>query len=397
LVPVAAFTGRRSTVLLADPAGPLRAELRLGRLRAVAAEREVARLLLAGPAAAVLALAGRLAEDLPLLPAAAALAEEGRALARGELPRPRRRGAPTLAAAPDVEAGFAAALGHLLEVLLQEAPRCRLEAGPEGVHQMRVALRRLRSVLRACRPAVGGPGTAALDDELKRLAQLLGTARDWDVFLAGLGAEVAEALPGEKRIAGLLRAAEARRHAGYRALRAELDGPGFRRLLLTGMALLAQQGWRPAADDPAAADRMARLALPMAEFGATLLDRRWHRLRTEGEAVESLSAEALHELRLTAKRLRYAAEIFGPIWPGKPQRRFLRRLAAVQEALGIANDTAVARALVGSLAGLPGPVVAPWAIGAVEGFATARLAPAREASLAAWEKLMLAKPFWSDV
>ncbi|MDO9709443.1 CYTH and CHAD domain-containing protein [Paracraurococcus lichenis] len=391
MVPLSAFSGRQTSLSLATAAGPVQLQLLLGKLRAVADERPAARLQLEGPAEAVLALAGQLAADLPLLPPRAALAEEGRALARGEAPRPRRRGPPDLAGAATVEEALVAAIGHLLEVMLHHAPACRLGAGPEGVHQMRVGLRRLRSVLKVFRPAAGCPEAQEFDVGLKVLADRLGPARDWDVFLAGLGAAVAEALEGDKRIAALMKAAEAKRQAAYAALRAELDGPGFRRLVLAGLGLLLRRPWRAAAGEEDGAERLARLEEALPEFAAALLDKRWHKLCSEGEEIEGHSAEALHEVRLEAKRLRYAAELFAPLWPGKATRRFQKRLSALQEELGFANDTAVARSLVASL----GPGVPAWAVGAVEGFATARVGAARKHALAAWEDLMLVGPSWT--
>lgn len=391
VVPIAAFSGRRSLLPLTTPLGPVQALLRAGKLRAVADERPVARLQLQGEVEAVLGLAGRLAADLPLLPPRAALAEEGRALARGETPRPRRRGPPDLAGAATVERALLAAIGHLLEVMLYQEPACRLGAGPEGVHQMRVGLRRLRSVLKVFRPAAGGPALREFDAGLKALADRLGPARDWDVFLGGLGAQLAEAMPEDRRIAALLKAAEARRQAAYVALRATLDGPGFRALMLAGLGLLLRRPWREAPpDEPEAAERLARLDEPLPDFAAALLDKRWHKLCAEGEDIEAHSAAALHEVRLEAKRLRYPAELFAPLWPGKATRRFQRRLAALQEALGLANDTAVARSLVASLGG----AVPAWAVGAAEGFAAARSTAARTEALEAWAALMDAGPFW---
>lgn len=391
LVPMAAFSGRRSLLPLSGEAAPLTAELLAGKLRAVAAEQPVARLRLAGDVAPVLALARRLAADLPLLPAAAALAEDARALARPEQCRPRRQGPPDLGAARRVEDALAAAMGHLLGVMLIQAPLCRAQAGPEGVHQMRVALRRLRSVLRVFRAAVRCDAVRAFDDGLQALARLLGTARDLDVFLRGIGAKVAAALPGERRIAQLLRAVEARRVAAYAALRAELDGPGFRALVLDGLALILERPWQ--AEAAQAPDQAEVLAEPLAEFAAALLDKRWHKLCAEGEEIRRLDDAALHELRLMAKRLRYAAELFAPLWPGKAARRFLKRLAALQEELGLANDVVVARGIVAGL----GTAAPAWAAGAVEGFAAARGTGARRRSLEAWEDLRVAKTFWSDV
>lgn len=395
LRPVAAFSGRRATLSLAAgrDAAPLRLVLLTGRLRAVAAERPVARLILSGAPEPVLSLARALAAELPLLPPSAALAEEGRALAHGEVaPRPRRRGPPDLGGAETVEAALLAALGHLLEVMLHQAPLCRVEAGPEGVHQMRVALRRLRTALKAFRPATRCATVEEFEAGLKALAGRLGEARDLDVFLDGIGARVAEAFPGEKRIAALLKAVEARRAAAYRALRAEaLDAPDFRLLALDGMALLLRRPWRE--ETEGAPERTALLDQPLRCFAARLLDKRWRRLRAHGEAIATLAPEALHALRLEAKRLRYTAELFVALWPGKPARRLLKRLAALQDALGMANDAAVARVLV---AALPPPVPA-WAVGAVEGFALADSAGARRRIQESWEDLMDAKPFWSTV
>ena len=134
----------------------------------------------------------------------------------------------------------------------------------------------------------------------------------------------------------------------------------------------------------------AALDAPLAEFAAELLDKRWRKLRGGAEGIDGHSFEALHELRLEAKRLRYAAELFAPLWGGKNARRFLKRLSALQEALGTVNDAAVARGLLSTLdGGAPA-----WAAGAVEGFAAARVGPARESALSRWSDVAAAKAFW---
>ncbi len=134
------------------------------------------------------------------------------------------------------------------------------------------------------------------------------------------------------------------------------------------------------------------LDAPLPEFAAPLLDKRWRKLRQGGDGIAERSLEALHELRLEAKRLRYAAELFAPLWGGKAARRFLKRLSALQEALGTVNDAAVARGLLASLdSGAPA-----WAAGAVEGFAAARVGPARESALSCWEDVAAAKLFWDS-
>jgi CHAD domain-containing protein len=388
LLPIAAFDGRRTAMALQ---GGVEAVLLQGRLRAVADEAPVARLVLSGPAAAVIETFRSLAEALPLLPPRASLAEAARAVARSEAPRARRLGAPVLDAEADVAAALRLLLGHLAEVLLWHAPGAAAGEEPTGVHQMRVALRRLRSALRAFRPAADDEALRRFDAELRDLASVLGPARDWDVFLAGLGAEIAEALPGERRIAALMQAAAARREAAYAALREALAGAGFRRLLWDAVAMAALAPWE-GSGDAEAAERRAR---PLQAFAATVLDRRWRKLAEVGPEIGDLPDDEFHALRLEGKRVRYVAELFAPLWARKRGRRFLARLADVQEAFGLANDAAVARALVAPL-GACGGGATPWAVGVAEGWALARARRARSRAAAAWEELLAGEPFWSQ-
>lgn len=395
LLPLAAFTGRRQEASV----GPVRLTLRQGNLRCVAAEAPIARLTLSGPAAPLLELAGTLARDLPLLPARASLPEAARALALQQSPRPRRLGPPDLGETEAVTDALALAIGHLTEVLLWHSGRIGPEAGPEGVHQSRVAIRRLRSCLKQFRPVADGRALRELDAMLGELARAMGAARDLDVFLRDLGAALGRAAGEDRRVAALLRVAEARRRAAYDQLAVLLESPGFRALIWSACRLAILPDWdsepaEAAADGPTAP--VARLR----PFAAATLARRWRQLKRRGAAIETLDAEALHEMRLAAKRLRYAAELFAPLWPGKPARRFLKRLAVLQEALGLANDTHVARALAAGLGQPAEPAgsgrAGAWAVGLAEGFALARGAGARRDAIRAWGGLRKAEPFWKD-
>ncbi|MFC7551692.1 CHAD domain-containing protein [Pseudoroseomonas wenyumeiae] len=381
LLPLAAFEGRR----VEAECGPVRLVLRHGNLRCVAAEAPVARLLLSGPATEVLPLVQALAQDLPLLPAVAGMAETARALSRQDSPRPRRLGPPDLHESGTVEEALSLAIAHLAEVLVAQAERVRRMEGPEGVHQCRVATRRLRSCLKQFRPVLDGIRLRELDAMLRDFARAMGEARDLDVFLKDLGADLATAAgPGERRLEALLRTARARRDAAYTKLRTMLDGPEFRRLIWSATELAVLRDW--------GAETAAEAATPLRAFALTTLTRRWKKLRKKGADIGSADAEALHEIRLEAKRMRYAAELFAPLWPGKAARRFIKRLSAVQDALGIANDTHVARALVAGLGGRGG--AGPWAVGLAEGFALAQGAGVREQAVKAWAKLQRQDVFW---
>jgi hypothetical protein len=122
------------------------------------------------------ALAEALAADLPLLPATESLPEVALAMAEGRPPRPRRSGLPSLPPEMTVEAALPFAVGHLLDVLLSEIGQCGPDAGPRGVHQSRVALRRLRSLVKLLRPK-GSPEDSLWAEwagELAELARVLG-------------------------------------------------------------------------------------------------------------------------------------------------------------------------------------------------------------------------------
>ena len=388
LLPVGSFAGRATRLALADGVEAL---LLRGQLRAVAEAAPVARLTLSGPAPSVLAAMRDLAEELPLLPPRAALAEEARALAHGTPPVARRLGPPRLDPTLDVEGALVLALGHLTEVLLWHAPAAAAGHTPEGVHQMRVAMRRMRSLLRVFRPACDGAALRGFDARLKELAALLGPARDWDVFLDGLGAEVAAALPADPRIAALQHAARALQQGAYAALRPALQGPPLRRIAWEAVALIETRPWRAEATETAA----ERRAQPLEDFAASVLDKRWTRITEGGETIAALPDAAFHALRIEAKRLRYAAELFAPLWGRKKARRFLDRLAAVQEAFGLANDAVVARALMASLTAR-GDAGLTWAGGVAEGWALARARRARGKAEAAWGELLSADLFWIE-
>jgi CHAD domain-containing protein len=391
LTPVASFAGTATRFALADG---VTAVLLKGRLRAGAGEAPAARLTLSGPPNAVIQTMRALAEDLPLLPPRAALAEDARALARGQAPLPRRLGAPLLDPELGTEDALVLAMGHLTEVLLWHAPAAEAGHTPEGVHQMRVAMRRLRSVLRVFRPACDGPSLRGFDAGLRELAALLGPARDWDVWLGGLGAEIAAALPGEGRIDALLRAARQTRDAAYAALRPALQGPALRRIAWDAVALVETRPWRTEGDAEAAARRDA----PIEAFAAGVLGKRWRRIEEAGEDIRDLPDADFHALRIEAKRMRYAAELFAPLWGRKRVRRFLDRLAEVQEAFGLANDAVVAHALMAHLADRAGRENAEiaWAGGVAEGWALARARRARAKASAAWEELLRGEIYWNQ-
>ncbi|MGY4803154.1 CHAD domain-containing protein [Teichococcus aerofrigidensis] len=380
LLPRASYAGRTGRGSL----GGIALRFRQGRLRAATAtapEAPFCGVTFSGPAPAVLDLVEALAETLPLLPAGASLDEQAFALARGGPARPRRRGAPDLGAVETVEAALPLAIGHLAEAILAQAPLCRPDLGPEGVHQSRVAARRLRSCLKTFRPLLDGPELRALDTALRDFARALGDAREMDVFLRGLASDLSRAVGQDRRWARLLRVAEGRRLDAYARLRTMLEDAPFRRMMWQATRLALLPPWRDAAP-----------ARPLRPEARHLLHRRRRKMIRRARHIDTLSDTELHELRLEAKRLRYTAELFAPLWPGKAARRFLKRLSELQEALGLSNDSVTARHLIAGLA--EGGGASAWAGGLAEGWALAAARDSRAAALEAWRRFERQDTFW---
>ena len=225
-------------------------------------------------------------------------------------------------------AAFAHVTGHLGGVILHFAPAAANgQDGPEPVHQMRVAVRRLRSAIKVFGRALRCPTLDAADAGLKALAARLGPTRDWDVFLTETVVAITDAFPEEKRLQRLLVAAERRRRAYHEALRVYLGGSEFRGLGIALACLAASQDWHAELDEA----QQAELVLPLDDFAARELNRRLKRLVQVDGHLAGLEPPALHAIRLRAKRLRYAAEIFSLLYPAKATSRYLRRLSKLQD------------------------------------------------------------------
>jgi CHAD domain-containing protein len=152
----------------------------------------------------------------------------------------------------------------------------------------------------------------------------------------------------------------------------------------------------PAEMVASAASNEARAAAEPAgalrEFAAAVLRRRLRKLVGADEDIAALDPPALHGLRLRAKRLRYAAEIFTPLYSAKAARRFLHRLSDLQDHLGRMNDVATAASLLADL-GVPGGRHA-YAGGLVLGVAGAGTSELRPQIGRAWERFRRVDPFW---
>jgi triphosphatase len=231
------------------------------------------------------------------------------------------------------EVAFAVLRTHFVEFLGHE-PGVRLGEDPEEVHDMRVAIRRMRAAMSVFREALP-VRTQRLRDELKWVAGELGEVRDLDVQLEQFR-EWRRGMPDQDReaLAPLVRRLE-ERHAEARAqVLTDLDSPRYERVV-AGMTDLLRRG--PLRRSPAS-------RTPALVAAPDILRRRRRKVRKQGDSLDPSSPpEDFHRLRIRTKRFRYAVEFLSPLAP-KPSRRLVRRLVAVQDCLGEHQDAQVAMA-----------------------------------------------------
>lgn len=201
----------------------------------------------------------------------------------------------------------------------------------EGVHQMRVGLRRLRAVISLFSRILVSARAESVKRELKWLTRELAPARELDVFLKETIRPAAANSAPRRGIRAIEEEFVARRAQALERARTAVSGKRFRMLLLDVTEWVEREDSISGGAD-----------IPIRKFAAKLLRRRVRNVRREAENLERLSDRARHKLRIKAKKLRYAAEFFEALFPGKRRRKRLAKLVkhaqAIQDALGSLND-----------------------------------------------------------
>jgi CHAD domain-containing protein len=264
---------------------------------------------------------------------------------------------------------------------LREADLAVRTEQPEGVHDFRVACRRLRSIFAAFRPVLAREQTDPVRAELQWVGRELSGARDGEVALEHLRAMVADQ-PDELvlgPVVARLQQAEVSDHmAGDEHVRRVLSDPRYLRLVDTLEALLADPPVTSLASAPAT--RVARKAVR----------RSGRRLRRAVRAAKRTSGPArhlaMHEVRKAAKRVRYTAEVVVPVL-GVRAKALVDTMKEVQDVLGEAQDTVVTREYCTRL-GLAAAAAGenPWTYGRLHALEETRAERAEEAFWTAWPK-----------
>ena len=270
----------------------------------------------------------------------------------------------------------------------------------EGVHQLRVALRRLRVALASFGEEFRTPPLEALRMRAKILAQGLAPARDLDVFVDELLEPAARANGAVEAFALLReRAQAARRDAWSDAVR-EVSSLAFRTFVHDLGEAVDERIWYERSRGGSPGSGLIAFDAPAIGLAERMLTRRLKAARKCARKLNSLSEAERHKLRIALKKLRYTAEFFAPLYPERAVEPFLRRLSRMQDVLGLLQDVAVAREILGQLVrepeeASPGPRAdVSFAAGIVYGWHLDRAASAWTDAVKRWKSFIKTEPFW---
>ncbi len=278
---------------------------------------------------------------------------------------------------------------HNLNYLVFWEPNARCWENIEGVHQMRVTMRRMRSALNTFRKAIPREVSAYWADEMRDLAGQLGRARDLDVFITEtLGSVDGKLpLPGRDRLVTL---AEKERALAYDTVCSMLDSKRYTRFKEGFGHWVDTRAWEKA---ELGKKERALLEGDLLMFARKVLDRQERRVLEAGNHVNKNSADEMHRLRIEFKKLRYAAEFFASVFAGMDE--FIGHTKGVQDLLGVMNDVAVMSHLLQDLLRKERHAEVLEFAGGVVGWRTCQYYHLLEGFEALWEEFVEAKhPWW---
>jgi inorganic triphosphatase YgiF len=291
------------------------------------------------------------------------------------------------------EEAFRATLNHCLRHIARNTGAVADARDPEGIHQIRVGLRRLRAALSAFGDAFRAPPLEALRERAKTLADVFGETRELDVFALELLAPIEELHnkpPGLPQLRVALD--EIRRECWDRA--AELvHSDEFTSFLLDLAVAVEARVWR----DGANSEKFDEFLRPAHALGAESLEKALKKAIRRAKHLTELDTDQRHRLRIELKRLRYTAEFYAPLFSSKQVTPFLERLSKLQDLFGTLNDAATAAHILRRInehAGARGGPERVEAAAFVDGWHQSQVGPTWDKAQKRWKRFIKAKPFW---
>ena len=342
------------TIWQLEPTAGVRIELAMDRGAVACAGREtpiceIELELLEGPTSALFDLALALQQDLPLHPEVESKAERGFKLFLDKAPEAARADKSPVNKEMSPDQAFRAVVFSCIEHLQRNERGARLGEAPEFVHQVRVAIRRLRSAMHLWAPLLPTDFVRQHEADWQQLAHTLGELRNRDLFATQILPPLLSVFPKEKGLQQLALSVDRQREQLRRKVRSTLNDP-----------LLDQRMLRFTADLIAMPESVSLES--MADFARRRLRNLVRKVHIKALATHN-DPEAHHQLRIALKRLRYSLEFMAPLYPRKAVRCYLDAVSDLLELLGSMNDIVVAQQYIASQRSKPDPLLSGWLAG----------------------------------
>lgn len=305
---------------------------------------------------------------------------------------PKSAQAPRLTADQTTEQAFRRILRSCIDQVLHNVHVVIENDDLEGPHQLRIGLRRLRCALRAHMSLGDKAAFQHLGHEARDLGRVVSTLRDVDVAIDEFFSPYAMREPCGSGEQSLMAALASHQEQVRRGVRNHLASGRVGAFELALCALMEDELLHriPNGKNAIAVDA------PVDDHARRVLQNFWSKVSKLGNRLDKLSIAERHEMRKALKNLRYVAEFYAPLYPGKSVRRYLRRLKQLQTIFGYLNDVEL-------LTDLRDAVVERqhhdaelnWTIGRIQGAAEVRAEIAWASAHKNWHKLQQTKTFWS--
>ncbi len=400
LIPLFKTDVKRTTLLMQHtrvPGDSATVELAFDQGRIVSGKKtdqisEVELELVKGTTTALLDLAKSISRQVPSILSLGSKVNRGFDLTDGTHPQASMAEKISLKKRHSVEE----AMVHILRLSLNQllANRNAAVSGKdiEGVHQARVAIRRILSALILFRKYLYGPEVEHIKAEARWLIDILGDARDIDVFINEVLAAVIQGRPDDKDLTALIRSAKKARTAAYRRVRSALSSRRYTTAMLDLSSWIEERIWRNTVT-------RSKLDAPIGPTSAKLLAKRHRKILKRGKDFADMDSADRHTVRIALKKVRYASEFFSALYPEKRTRPYIAAMRHLQTALGTANDIATAEILTESLLkqvrrGTKDADTIRSGVGKVLGWHSHAAKEANADVTALWTSFAKSKPFW---
>ena len=311
-----------------------------------------------------------------------------------------------MASDPNLKAGMGAGRAFTLisraslRQLVANVP-ATINGNAEALHQLRVAIRRLRAAISLFSEVVVDDRVNIIKSELRWLARECGPARDFDTLILEVLNPLRKQNAKEPGLVSISKMFARKRLKSYRQASDAVQSVRFRALLLDAAEWIEVGPWNTLED----AQIRARREIPIEVYAAAQLSQRRKKIRRRGAKMRNLPPDQLHRLRIQIKKVRYATEFFSGVYEGKKpakRRKAIRSsLMELQDCLGWIHDITTRKALFANIIASPARGLTAeqnrhraFAAGLIMGDQQAQVQRLLDRARKAYSRFDGTKPFW---